>query len=75
MCLAVPGEIKEITGGKALVDVDGFCEEVILAAVRNVSPGDFVLIHAGCAVEKISRRRAEAALAELKQIFAGLDEV
>lgn len=73
MCIAVPGEIKEITGGKALVDVDGFCEEVSLAAVRNASPGDFVLIHAGCAVEKISRRGAEALLAELKQIF-GMDE-
>ena len=52
MCLAVPGKIVELSGDEAVVDFNGVRRTVNTSFVRNVRPGDYVLVHAGFAIRK-----------------------
>jgi hydrogenase expression/formation protein HypC len=59
MCIAIPGKIVELTAGDrdtALVDVVGLRRRVDLGLLRDnpPEPGDWVLIHVGFAMSKIS---------------------
>ena len=63
MCLAIPGKILEIgpeTPNLALVDVVGMRRKVDLALLADdlPAPGDWVLIHVGFAMSKISQEDA-----------------
>lgn len=69
MCLAVPAKILEKTKGKsAVVDMAGAKKEVSLLMLDDAEVGDFVLVHAGFAISKMSKDDAEAELALLKEI-------
>ena len=69
MCLAVPAKILEKTKGKnAVVDMAGAKKEVSLLMLGNAEVGDFVLVHAGFAISKMSKDDAEAELALLREI-------
>ena len=64
MCLAIPGKIVEIAEGRhdsALVDVVGVRRRVDLGLLQDDLPklGDWVLIHVGFAMSKISEQDAE----------------
>ncbi len=52
MCLAVPAKIIELTGSRAVVEVPGnrFAADVTLTP--GVAVGDYVLVHAGFAIER-----------------------
>lgn len=54
MCLAVPGRVIDIEENFAAVDMMGFESEVFIGLLEAVSIGDYVLVHAGCAIEKIN---------------------
>ena len=65
MCLAIPGKILEISGENqraALVDVAGVRRRVDLGLLQDDAPkaGDWVLIHVGFALSKISEATAWA---------------
>ena len=66
MCIAVPGKIIEIDGTTGRIDVRGNLLSVELGIVEAVV-GDYVLIHAGCAISVIKQSEAEEieALTEL----------
>lgn len=53
MCLAVPAKVISIDGAFAQVDFMGIQGKVYIELVRNVTVGEYVLVHAGCAIEKI----------------------
>jgi hydrogenase expression/formation protein HypC len=52
MCLAIPGKILKIKGQIAEIDFSGIHKDVNIAMV-NVKIGDFVMVHAGFAIEKM----------------------
>jgi hydrogenase expression/formation protein HypC len=56
MCLAVPCEVVEVTGTKAVVSVDGARRDVDLTLVEGVAVGDYLLVHAGFAIERWTER-------------------
>ena len=58
MCVAVPGRLIEIIGGRGMVDIRGNILPVELGIV-NAGIGDYLLIHAGCAISVVSRSEAE----------------
>ena len=62
MCLAIPAEVIAIEGDNAQVSVGGVKKEVSLALVSDVSVGDYVLLHVGYALNKISAEEAEKTL-------------
>lgn len=79
MCLAVPAEIIELKENDvAVMDLAGVRRDVSIMLVDGVAVGDFVLVHAGFAIEKIDpaeARRTGDLLTELARLEEGLDEV
>ncbi|MHB8709163.1 MAG: HypC/HybG/HupF family hydrogenase formation chaperone [Desulfuromonadales bacterium] len=71
MCLGVPMQVKTITDGLALCEIDGVQREASLMMVDGVQVGDYVLIHAGFAIERIDEAEAQLTLDALR---AALDE-
>ncbi len=53
MCLAIPMEIKTISGDKGVVEAGGVTYEVSFRLLPGVRPGDFVIVHAGFAIQKL----------------------
>jgi hydrogenase expression/formation protein HypC len=70
MCLAVPGKVKKIEGSNAVVDYGGVTRKVSLGILDNVRVGDFVLVHAGFAIGKVSAEEA----AKTRRAMDELDE-
>lgn len=52
MCLSIPARVIEINGNVGVADCDGNKIEVNLGLLKNISIGDYVLIHAGFAIKK-----------------------
>lgn len=63
MCLAVPMQIMEITErGSGVADIDGSRYDVDLSLIENPAKGDFVIVHAGFAIEKLDEQEANERL-------------
>ena len=62
MCLAIPARILRIESNLAIVDMAGVKREADIRMVSNVRVGEYVLIHAGFAIEKIGEKEAEETL-------------
>jgi len=58
MCLAVPARVLEVRGSRAKVDFGGTVREVDVTVV-DVRPGQYVLVHAGFAIQVLDEREAE----------------
>lgn len=63
MCLAVPAQVVAIDGDTATVALGEVKKAISLALVDNVQIGDYVLIHVGYALNKLSETDAQATLA------------
>ena len=65
MCLAIPAEVVTVNeaADTAVVSLGEVKKEISLALVENVQPGEFVLIHVGYALNKVSQEEAERTLA------------
>jgi hydrogenase expression/formation protein HypC len=75
MCLAIPAEVVELRDNElALIDIGGARKQVSLTLVDGVEVGDYVLVHAGFAIDKIDEQEAARTM-ELLQELAGLDEI
>lgn len=58
MCLAVPGKVLARSGDEATVDLQGNQLRISTVLTPEVSPGDWVLIHAGFAISQLDEREA-----------------
>lgn len=58
MCLGIPGKIIEISDMTAKVDVAGTRKEVNLMLVENPKIGDYVIVHAGFAIQRVDEEEA-----------------
>jgi hydrogenase expression/formation protein HypC len=68
MCLAVPAKIISREEYIGVVDVAGVTRKVSLMLVPDVKEGDFVLIHAGFAIETVEEEEAGRILELLQEI-------
>jgi hydrogenase expression/formation protein HypC len=69
MCLAVPSEIVSINDLLATVDVYGARRDISLMLLpEEVEIGDFVIVHAGFAIQKIDREAGNEALRLIKEL-------
>ncbi|WP_456370901.1 HypC/HybG/HupF family hydrogenase formation chaperone [Geoglobus sp.] len=59
MCLAIPAEIVDVDWPYAVVDLKGARRKVRIDLLDDVKPGDYVLIHVGLAIQKVSRKEVE----------------
>jgi hydrogenase expression/formation protein HypC len=71
MCIAFPGKIISITDdGLAVVDIGGVRREVGIDLLADeVKPGDYVISHAGYAIQRIDEATARESLALLQEIL------
>ncbi len=74
MCLAVPGRITEIEGTTAQVDFGGVSRDASLTLVPDAVVGDYVLVHAGFAIEVLNEREAEETLELFRDLARALDD-
>ncbi len=69
MCLAIPAQVKTIEGNNlAVVDILGVTREVALDLTPQAEVGDFVLVHAGFAIEVVNEEDAQQTLDLIRQI-------
>jgi len=70
MCLAIPAQILEIdpAADTAIVSLSGVRRPVSLALINDAEAGDYVLVHVGYALNKISADEAERTLAMMREI-------
>lgn len=58
MCVALPGKVIEIKDRDAVVDFNGN-QIKARAGLADIKTGDYVLVHAGCIIQKVSRQDAD----------------
>jgi len=74
MCVAVPAEVLEIKEGNiGIVDYGDLKQEVRLDLV-DVKVGEYVLVHVGFAIQRLSREEGLETLEVFRQVYAALEE-
>jgi hydrogenase expression/formation protein HypC len=70
MCLAVPSKVIRVENSTATIDVYGAQRDISLLLLEDeVNIGDYVLVHAGFAIQKIHKDIAEETLGLFKKLF------
>ena len=75
MCLAVPLKIVEIHGRDAVGERGGVRRNIRLDFAEDAGLGDYVIVHAGFAIEKLDAEQAEANLAAIQEVEDALREL
>ena len=68
MCLAVPMKIVEIKGGEGFVESSGLKRKADFSLIKSPKVGEYVLLHAGFAIERIKENEARKTLRALKSM-------
>ncbi|MCI4439255.1 HypC/HybG/HupF family hydrogenase formation chaperone [archaeon] len=68
MCLGIPGKVEAIEGKEAVVDVGGVKRKVRLDLVEGLNQGDYVIVHAGFVIQKLTEEEA-------KDLFDAIEEL
>ncbi len=68
MCLAIPAKVISIVGSNALVTIEDVEYTASLLLLDNVQPGDYIMLHAGFAIEKVDPEEAAETLRLLNEI-------
>jgi hydrogenase expression/formation protein HypC len=73
MCLAIPSKIISIEDSKAIVDVYGAQRDISLMLLENeVKIGDYVIVHAGFAIQKLQEDVAKETLGYFNQYLEAI---
>ena len=72
MCLGIPMQVLSIEGFVARCEAKGIQREMnlFLMQEQDVSPGDYLVMHGGYAIQKVSREEADSAWEIYDQILA-----
>ena len=54
MCVGLAAKVVKVKGNIELVDASGARRQVSAELIENLDPGDYVMVHAGTAIAKIS---------------------
>ncbi|MGB5624006.1 MAG: HypC/HybG/HupF family hydrogenase formation chaperone [Gammaproteobacteria bacterium] len=75
MCLAIPMKIVEVDGFNARCEAKGVEREVSLFMLQDqtVEPGEFVMVHVGYAIQKVSAEDARSSWELFDQMLAAED--
>jgi hydrogenase expression/formation protein HypC len=69
MCLAIPGEIVEISDRYATVDFGGTKSKVNITFIPDLETGDYVIVHVGYAIQRMSKEEAEESLRLINEML------
>lgn len=54
MCVGLSAKVVKINNGTAVIDADGVKREISAQLLEDLEPGDYVMVHAGVAIAKIT---------------------
>ncbi|MGD0755314.1 MAG: HypC/HybG/HupF family hydrogenase formation chaperone [Bacteroidales bacterium] len=74
MCLSIPAKIVSIKGDMADVSAGGAIFKAGLHMIENARVGDYILLHAGFAIQKLSEKDAEETIRLFEEINNSLNE-
>ncbi len=76
MCIAAPAKVVEINKeeGSLFADFGGVRQEAKISLLPDIEIGDYVLIHAGYAIEKLSEEAAKESLEAWEELMNVLEE-
>jgi hydrogenase expression/formation protein HypC len=69
MCLAIPSKIVDIDSNIATIDVEGVRRQASLMLVEDAKVGDYVIVHAGFAIQRLDETSALESLQLLREAF------
>ncbi|CDF58158.1 HypC/HybG/HupF family hydrogenase formation chaperone [Thermobrachium celere] len=72
MCLAVPLKVVNIEGNTAQAEIEGVKRTIRIDFVKDVKVGDYVIVHAGFAIEKLKEEDAIENLRLIKEVTDAL---
>jgi hydrogenase expression/formation protein HypC len=71
MCIAVPGEVVEILNAeRGIVDYGDLRQEVRIGLIEDLQVGEWVQVHAGWAIGRISKEKALENLETIREVYA-----
>ena len=73
MCLAVPMKVIEINGSLGMGEVGGVKWEINLMLLSDIKIGEYVIVHAGSAIQKLDEAEAEKTLSLLREMVEKTD--
>lgn len=68
MCLAVPLKLTEVNGNNGIGERGGITRSVRLDFIRDPLPGDYVIVHAGFAIERLDPKQAMENMNAAKEV-------
>lgn len=71
MCLAVPARVIAVRDNLGTVELSGVQREVSLMLLPETAVGDYVLVHAGFAMQIVDEKEAEETNALLREMNGG----
>jgi hydrogenase expression/formation protein HypC len=74
MCLAIPSKITKIENNMATIDVEGVQRQASLLLLEDARIGDYVIVHAGFAIQKLDEAAARETLDLLREAIAAVDK-
>jgi hydrogenase expression/formation protein HypC len=75
MCLGIPLKIIEIDGKTALGEMNGIKKKVRIDLLADIKLGDYVMVHAGFALEKIEKEHAEDTMEAILELDEAIKAV
>jgi len=74
VCLAIPARLFQVEGERGLVELAGVVREVSLMLLPEARVGDYLLIHAGYALQRLDEADAQETLRLLKEMVQAGEE-
>jgi hydrogenase expression/formation protein HypC len=68
MCLGIPGKIIKIEDNKGIIEIGNVKREAFMHFVPEAKVGDYVLMHAGCAIQVLDEEEALKTLEILREL-------
>ena len=74
MCIAIPAEVIELKDGNVAVVDYGSLQQEVRVDLVDVSIGEYVLVHVGFAIQKLSKEEALETLEIFKEVYGAMEE-
>jgi hydrogenase expression/formation protein HypC len=75
MCLAIPLKIVEINGKEAIGEVEGVTRKIRIDFIENAKVGDYCIVHAGFAIERLDEEQALENIGIIKEVTDALGTI
>ena len=69
MCVGLPARVLTMKDGMAVVDASGAKREISAQLLEELEPGDYVMVHAGAAIAKISGNEEKEASSLMEELL------